>query len=49
MQDLVVVLLQGLHFHAGDGVVEPLELVIPGDGSWNTRVGTRDKNVSGGT
>lgn len=36
VQNLVVVLLQGLHFNARDGVVEPLELIVPGDGSWNT-------------
>lgn len=34
VQNLVIVLLQSLHFNARDGVVEPLELVIPGDGSW---------------
>lgn len=47
VQDLVVVFLQGLHFHAGDGVVEPLELVIPGDGSWNTSGDTRRVSVEG--
>uniref|UniRef100_A0A8B9NH53 Uncharacterized protein n=1 Tax=Accipiter nisus TaxID=211598 RepID=A0A8B9NH53_9AVES len=31
VQNLVIVLLQSLHFHTRDGVVEPLELVIPGD------------------
>jgi len=36
VQHLVIVLLQGLHFNARDGVVEPLELIIPGDSSWNT-------------
>ena len=46
VQNLVIVLLQGLHFHARDGVIEPLELVIPGDGSCNTRAGTWDRNVS---
>uniref|UniRef100_A0A8C4P3N9 Uncharacterized protein n=1 Tax=Dromaius novaehollandiae TaxID=8790 RepID=A0A8C4P3N9_DRONO len=32
VQNLVIVLLQRLHFNAWDGVVEPLELVIPGHG-----------------
>lgn len=45
VQNLVTVLLQGLHFHTGDGVIEPLELIIPGDGSCNV---SRDRNVSGG-
>uniref|UniRef100_A0A493TPK4 Uncharacterized protein n=1 Tax=Anas platyrhynchos platyrhynchos TaxID=8840 RepID=A0A493TPK4_ANAPP len=31
VQNLVIVLLQSLHFNARDGVVEPLELIIPGD------------------
>lgn len=53
VQNLVIVLLQGLHLHAGDGVVEPLELVVPGDGSCNTGAGagaggsvTGDRRVS---
>lgn len=39
---------QGLHLHAGDGVVESLELVIPRDGSCNTGAGTQSGRVSGG-
>lgn len=39
MQNLVVMLLQGLHLHTGDGVVEPLELIIPGDSTCSTEQG----------
>uniref|UniRef100_A0A8C6Z2D0 Uncharacterized protein n=1 Tax=Nothoprocta perdicaria TaxID=30464 RepID=A0A8C6Z2D0_NOTPE len=38
VQNLVAVLLQSLHFHAGDGVVEPLELVVPGNARARTWV-----------
>uniref|UniRef100_A0A8C5X597 Uncharacterized protein n=1 Tax=Malurus cyaneus samueli TaxID=2593467 RepID=A0A8C5X597_9PASS len=31
VQNLVIVLLQGLHLHTRDSVVEPLELIIPGN------------------
>uniref|UniRef100_A0A803WD90 Uncharacterized protein n=1 Tax=Ficedula albicollis TaxID=59894 RepID=A0A803WD90_FICAL len=31
VQDLVIVLLQGLHLHARDGVIQPLELIVPRD------------------
>lgn len=46
VQNLVIVLLQGLHFHTGDGVVEPLELIIPGDSSCSAS--TQDRSLSGG-
>uniref|UniRef100_A0A8C0ZJX2 Uncharacterized protein n=1 Tax=Cyanistes caeruleus TaxID=156563 RepID=A0A8C0ZJX2_CYACU len=36
VQNLVIVLLQSLHFHARDGVVEPLELIVPGDSTCST-------------
>lgn len=39
VQDLVIVLLQGLHLHARDGVVEPLELLVPGDSPCSTEQG----------
>lgn len=39
MQNLVIVLLQGLHLHTRDGVVEPLELIVPGDSTCSTEQG----------
>uniref|UniRef100_A0A8C3V726 Complement C8 gamma chain n=1 Tax=Catharus ustulatus TaxID=91951 RepID=A0A8C3V726_CATUS len=31
VQNLVIMFLQGLHLHTRDGVVESLELIVPGD------------------
>lgn len=39
MQNLVIMLLQGLHLYARDCVVESLELIIPGDSTCSTEQG----------